>query len=349
MRWIPTPAEERAMALRTRARGWMRAGWITEAERKSVETTAAGDWKVFSLLPRIGLFILLFNATSTSRIFFGMQPNPGTVLVGLAIIGLAEVLIVKARFFRTGIEEGIWCAGLLLLLFDAFAIWESSMLFAAWFGFAAGIATILLSLRLLHTLLFLAGVAFLVFWAGDFFDTPAVGGWLLFAAGLVALAVHLRPAARPFRASASGWLALVAPAVAWALLREDSVGVGNGIALGSAILWLGLGTRHRSRFAIAGGALAVMAFGYQLLESARWAVEWKLILGGAAVFGLAVALERWLRTPRGGFTSRALDSDAEPALFEMAAVAALAPAAAQREGFESEGGKFGGAGSSGDW
>ncbi|HSN68500.1 MAG TPA: hypothetical protein VLV48_04610, partial [Thermoanaerobaculia bacterium] len=317
MRWIPTPAEERAMALRGRARSWMRAGWITDAERKSVETAAAGDWKVFTLLPRIGLFILLFNAASASRIFFGMQPRLGNVVVGLAIIALAEALIVKARFFRTGVEEGIWCAGLLLLLFDAFAMWESSMLFAAWFAFAAGVATILLSLRLLHTILFLLGVAFLVFWASDFYDSPTVGGWLLVAAGLLALAVHLRPAERPFRASASGWLALLAPAAAWALMREESVAIGNGIALGGAIVWLGLGTRHRSRFAIAGGALAVMAFGYQLLESASWPVEWKLIAGGAALFAIAVGLERALRTPRGGFTSRALDADAEPALFEL--------------------------------
>ena len=169
------------MVLRGRARRWMRAGWITEAERKSIETTDAGAWKVFSLLPRIGLFILLFNAASTSRILFGMQPSLGNIVIGLAIIALAEGLIVKARFFRTGIEEGIWCAGLLLLLFDAFAAWESSLLFAAWFAFAAGVAAILLSLRLLHTVIFLVGVALLIFWTADFFESPAVGGWALLA------------------------------------------------------------------------------------------------------------------------------------------------------------------------
>lgn len=337
------------MVLRGRARRWMRAGWITEAEKKGVETTETGSWKVFSLLPRLGLFILLFNAASTSRIFFGMQPALGNIVIGLAIIALAEVLIVKARFFRTGIEEGIWCAGLLLLLFDAFSLGESSMLFAAWFAFAAGVATILLSFRLLHTVLFLLGVALLLFWTADFFESPAAAGWTLFAAGLLALAIHVRPPERPFRASASGWLALVAPAVAWALVREESLGAGTGIALGGAMAWLGLGIRHRSRFAMAGGALAVMAFGYQLIESASWPVEWKLIAGGTVVFAIAVAVERWLRTPRGGFTSRALDADAEPALFEMAAVAALAPAAGQRGELEGEGGRFGGAGSSGDW
>lgn len=349
MTWRPTAAEERALALRGRARRWMRAGWISDVERRTVEAERASAWKAFALLPRIGIFILAFNAASASRILLGFQPALWKIGLGLALIALAEALIQNGRFFRTGLEEGVWAAGLLLLLFDAFALGESSLLFEVWFPFACGIATLLLALRLLHTFFFLCGIAMLTFWAAEQWS-PVAAGWILAAAGSVALAVHLRPAERPFQASASGWVALLAPVAAWALVREESLGVGTGIALGCAFLWIGLGVRHRSRFALAGGTLAALAFGYQVLEPGRWPVEWKLIAGGGALLAVAFALERHLRAPREGFTSQALDVDAEPALLEMAAVAAVAPATGSRdEGFAGEGGRYGGGGASGEY
>ncbi|HEY0591098.1 MAG TPA: hypothetical protein VGF40_04990 [Thermoanaerobaculia bacterium] len=351
MRWIPTPAEERALALRGRARRWLRAGWITAEERRRIDDEGAGSWKVFPALGRLAIFFLTFNAASMARFLIGIRPSLAHVAVGLAMIALAELLIVRGRFFRTGIEEGIWCAGLSALLFDVFALAESSMLFAAWFALAAGIAALLLSFRLLHTLLFLVALAILAFWASDFFASTSLVGWMLVAAGAGALAIHLMPARRPFRASASGWLALLAPVAAWALVRDTSLSGAWGIAAGCAAAWIAAGIRWRSRFALAGGALAGAAFGFELLESQPLAVEWKLILGGIAGLALALALLRWLREPRGGFTSQALDSDAEPRLFELAAVAAIAPATAapREEGLSPGEGKFGGGGASGEY
>ncbi len=350
MTWRPTPAEERAMALRGRARGWARAGWITAEERRQFEADGKAAWKVFPALGRIAIFFLTFNAASTTRILLGLQPSLAKLAVGVAIIALAELLIVRSRFFRTGIEEGIWCAGLLVLLFDLFALAQSSLLFAAWFGLAAGIAALLLSFRLLHTLLFLLSIVILGFWTGDYFESVAVVGWALVPIGVAALAIHLRPAERPFHANASGWLAALAPAAAWALVRDASLAGAWAVAIGCAALWIAAGIRWRSRFALAGGALAAAAFVFELLDSQPLAIEFRMILGGAFGLALALFLLRWLREPRGGFTSQALDTDAEPRLFELAATVALAPpAAARHEGLGAGVGKFGGGGASGEY
>ncbi len=352
MRFRPTAGEERLLALRDRARRWKRAGWIAEAELPALDAATATPWKAFPLLPRAGLFLLAVVGAVAARFFFEMMlPSHFELAIGVALIAAAELLIARMGSFRTGIEEGLWVAGTAILLFDAFRLAASALWVVAWYQAIFGVVLLLVAIRLLHTLLFLVSVAFLMTWTGEFFSSQPIAAWTLLAAGLAALAVHLLPAERPFRASASGWLALGAPAVAWALIRESSLPAAYAIALGCAAVWIAAGIRRRSRFALAGGALAAMAFGYELLEPRAWPVEWKLVAGGVAIFAVAVAIERWLRSPRGGFTSIALDSDAEPRLFEMVAVAAVAPAGAARseEGLEGEGGRFGGGGASGEY
>lgn len=350
MRWLPTAAEERLLELRSRSRRWKRAGWIDEGERQGVEAATATPWKVFSLLPRIGLFLLSSLAAVATRFFFENQMDSDWyIVIGIALVAAAELLIARRGFFRTGIEEGLWCAGLLVILFDGFRLAGSAMSIFVWVGFAAGLAFFLLSFRLVHTLLLLAAIAILVNWMAGFYASPAIAGWALLSAGAIALAIHLGEAERPFREHASGWLALGAPAVAWALVRGESPPAAYAIALGCAAIWILAGVRRRARFALAGGALAAMAFGYEMLEPRPWAIEWKLIAGGTGAFAAAVAIERWLRTPRRGVTSLAMDADAEPALLEMVAVAAIAPAATSGGKFDGEGGKFGGGGASGEY
>jgi hypothetical protein len=351
MRFIPSATEERQLAMRGRARRWRRAGLIDDGARRRLEADSAIEWKTFPFFPRAGLFLLTFLAGGAARFFMEtITRSAVTILVGIVLIAAAEHLIARKQFFRTGIEEGLWCAGLLILIVDGFRLAAPALALAVWFGFAVGIAAILLSLRLLHTLVFLAGITILVTWAAGFFDSPAVAGWALLAAGGIALAAHLPDAARPFRASATGWLALGAPIAAWALVREASLAGALAIAIGAAVVWIAAGIRWRSRFALAGGALAAGAFGFELLEPRAWSIEWKLIAGGLAAFFVAVAIERWLRAPRRGFTSQAIEGDAEPRLFEMAAVAAVAPtAAAPRDGLAAGEGKFGGGGASGEY
>lgn len=353
MRFYPTAAEERLMTLRGRARRWRRAGWIDEAERRAVEEACVTPWKSFPFLPRAGLFLLTFLVGAAATFLADATASTvGPLVAGAALVAIAEHLIARMGFFRTGIEEGLWCIGLIAIILQAFELGESALLLAVWLPFVAAVACLALSIRLLHTLLFLAGAALLVWWTADFFDSRALAAAaVLLAAGTLALAIHLRPAERPFRASASGWLALGAPAIAWAMLRENHLVAAYAVASGAAAAWLAAGVRWRSRFALAGGALAAAAFGYELIEPRVWLVEWKILAGGLAAFAIAIAIERFLRTPRGGFTSEALDSDAEPRLFEMAAVAAVAPpgAAARAEGLGGDGGKFGGGGATGEY
>jgi uncharacterized membrane protein YgcG len=77
-------------------------------------------------------------------------------------------------------------------------------------------------------------------------------------------------------------------------------------------------------------------------------MHWRLIADGAVVLVVAFVLERHLRHRNAGITSQALgDEPAGLELMQLAGAAHLGQVPAAPEGFQGQGGSFGGGGASG--
>jgi hypothetical protein len=89
---------------------------------------------------------------------------------------------------------------------------------------------------------------------------------------------------------------------------------------------------------------------YELRRISSLSVQERLLLGGGAVLLIAVALDRYLREPRRGITSRQLETDDSLDPLQLAGTLALAPhGPAGPDGFKGGGGTSSGGGASGNY
>jgi hypothetical protein len=345
MSGMPSVAEEQRIALAGRIGGWERAGVISPAERAALVEWAATPWRVYKLPLRIGLFALTwFAASSVAGLFFLALEEMGAIVIGVTAIALAEWLIRGKRFFRTGVEEGLWIIGVFMILFQLslFGLDDPEPVIAI-----AAVAILLAGVRLLNVPIALLGVAVAVIWLGVATEAILPAAIALGVTGAVAAALHLRPIERPFWSGLTGWTAALAPPLVWAILLFDHKSAAVIWVAIATVAWLAAGIAFRSRALLAGGWLSLFALGYDLSERTRLLPEAKLVIGGGLLFLAAVALEKWLRTPRRGFTSIPLDDESLEGALQLAGVAAIAPGPLP-EGREG-GGRFGGAGASGEY
>jgi hypothetical protein len=342
---MPSVAEEQRIELAERVGGWERAGVISPADRAALVAWAATPWRVYKLPLRIGLFLLTwFAASSVAGLFFLALEEIGALVIGVTAIALAEWLIRGKRFFRTGVEEGLWIIGVFMILFQLgrFGLDDEKILIAI-----TAIAILLAGVRLLNVPIAMVGIAVGVIWFGVIAEGTLPAAIALGVIGGGAAALHLRPAERPFWSSLTGWTAALAPPLVWAILLLDHKPEAVIWASVATVAWLAAGIAFRSRALLAGGWLSLLALGYDLAERTRLLPEAKLVIGGGLLFLVAIALEKWLRTPRGGFTSIPLDDESLDGALQLVGVAAIAPGPLP-EGREA-GGRFGGAGASGEY
>ena len=345
MSGMPSVAEEQRIALAGKVGGWERAKVISPAERAALVEWAATPWRVYKLPLRIGLFALTwFAAGSVAGLFFLALEEIGPMIIGVTAIALAEWLIRGKRFFRTGVEEGLWIVGVFMILFQLgrFGLDDEKVMIAI-----AAIAILLAGVRLLNVPIALVGLAVGVIWVGVATEASLPPAIALGVIGAVAAALHLRPIERPFWSALTGWTSALAPPLVWAILLLDhKLEAVIWVAI-ATVVWLVTGIAFRSRALLAGGWLSLFALGYDLSERTRLLPEAKLVIGGALLFVAAVVLEKWLRTPRRGFTSIPLDDESLEGALQLVGVAAIAPGPLP-EGREGGGG-FGGAGASGEY
>lgn len=104
------------------------------------------------------------------------------------------------------------------------------------------------------------------------------------------------------------------------------------------------------REALFGGALAIVIATIMLRKVFDFPLEWKLILAGALLFAIAAAISRALHGKTTGFVVTPVESSYEEAL-RLIGTTALAPQVATNATPEpiGGGGKFGGAGATGDF
>jgi hypothetical protein len=117
-----------------------------------------------------------------------------------------------------------------------------------------------------------------------------------------------------------------------------------------AAVALVVGLRRRTHAPLLAVALCLVCVGYELRDFTGLALYLRLILCGSVLLAAAILLERYLRTPRRGITSRPLDAPAGLAdLLQLAGAASLTPQPQATAPYRGGGGGFGGGGASGEF
>ena len=300
------------------------------------EEGGSAQWKRYSLLVQCVFFFLSTIAIAASAVFF-----PGWFVM-IGCIAVAELLILKAGLWRTGIESALWICGLYAFIFklphsgqpEAFLVLAAA---AALAGF-----------RLRNALF---GTAATVLVMGYFVARELKWGAFLFAmaVAIVALVAQIRPWRRRSNQLLFQMLFLVMPVAGFAVNVFWEFWNTAAIFAVLAILSAIVGIQSRLRVPLVGSAinltLAVIAAKLPL------PLEVQLTAGGAIALAVAASLTRALRGRTAGFV---LDipqqSDLEALL--IAGGQAIMPVHAAGGGAPQvtpQGGEFGGAGASGNF
>ena len=324
----PSASDERALELR--ARGFnapMEVMWYR---------TSFGLSIVFFVLTSIAVFatFLFWKAIE--------MPGGGYVTAAISLV-FAEWLIRTRHFFGTGIESALWLGGLFALIFglpgegspEVLLLLAAASAFAGW--------------RVRNAVLGgLAGaLAIGYFLAKQDFVIAIVAAILV---TLFAVAAVARKWQRPSTEALWMVLAIVSTPVATlgVLRRIEPWWSVVFILLAAALIAIGLKLRSHTPL-IASAVNAVIAVSilatYDLLPLV---VEWRLVIAGAALLAASALIARQLRGRTTGIvTSPDSLTKADDDLQILATIAAQPHVEVQPA--TSEGGRFGGAGSTGEF
>lgn len=301
-------------------------------------------WHRTSLGLSIVFFVLTSVAVFATFAFFKLTEIPGGGYVTGAIsLALAEWLIRTRHFFGTGIESALWLGGLFAFIFGlpGEGSTEVILLFAAASAFAGW--------RVRNPVLGgLAGALAIGYLLAKEDRVVAIVAAIVVT--LFAIAAISRKWQRPSTEALWMVLALVSTPVAtfgglrqiepwWSIVF---------ILLAAALVAIGLKLRsHTPLIASAVHAIIAVAIlaAYDLLP---FVLEWRLVLAGAALLAASALLARQLRARTTGIvtTPEAL-TKADDDLQLLATLAAQPRVEVQPA--TSEGGRFGGAGSTGEF
>jgi len=369
--WRPSPDEERWLEV---------AEQLGAAVPRDAVAKRAGGWRSTGPLARIALFVLGLVAAALTLGILRLGTEITVLFAGLITAGAAEWLKVGKRLHASGIEEGLGVAGFLMVAAWFTTLMEPPMNVGP--GTAATLVLIAAAgaagLRLLNPFVTTCAVVAFVSWV----DSTAVarsvdqtvGGGVTavtFGCTLAALALALgaREYRRPSHDRMLDWLVATLPVAAYvqhATWEENPVlsipgGPGTGrlattvlmLALGAALLVTGV--RRRRHAPLLGFMGCVTCLAVKLRLATTLATETWLILYGVIALVAGFALDRYLRQPRNGVTSQALEDREGPLDLLQTAGAALLAQRTTPEIPPAEpavtpgGGRFGGGGASGGY
>lgn len=368
MAFRPTPQQERWSVAAARLGLDRATPWIAER---------VGGWKGARLLTRGALFALGAVGAGLTLAVTTLLHVPGPLVVaGVVAVVAAEWLVAGGRFFGAGVEEALGIAGLLFLVGEFVDVLGSGH--APRTALLVALAFAIAGRRFLNPLFTtLAVVALSVAVdagasAGNHGAVPSgtIAGLFCFLSAALALALGSISFRRPSSDRMLDWLVALMPLAGylWLVAR-----VPHGLSreflrhpsllgllplllttsLGAAGLAVGL--RRRRHAPLAAFMVCVACVAYEVRDLSGLRLEFRLILWGVVALVVAVALDRALRTPRQGITSRSVGRDPEGlALLQLAGAGALAPpappsAAAPAAPFRGGGGRFDGGGASGGY
>lgn len=363
--WLPSVQQERWLTLADR---------FPEHRQHATVVAGVGAWHGAGMVLRLALFALgLAVASTATGIGWLILPPPPLLVCGTLLYTAAEWLILKRAMWNGGMNEALAVTGLLM-----FAFWLVGRVGPAGdVGIAAATAAGLgaaggrLRNPLFTTGAMLALVVTITLAVQQHADLRTTqlhytAGLTCLAMALAALGVGALPLQRPSSDRMLDWLVIVLPIAGylWVVVGEEYAQQpdlpGRSLArwltllalLGFAALALRSGLRRRRHAPLVASMLCVACAGYELQLRLALSPGTKLLLAGGLLLASAGLLERWLRTPRNGLTSRRLSDREGPLdLLPLAGAALLGPQTAVESApaIEGQGGSFGGGGASGQF
>jgi hypothetical protein len=350
--WLPSPQQERWMTIASRLHLAPDHPWIAQR---------AGGWTAPSLIARCAFFVLGAVAAGLTLAVFDFLHMPGdSFAAGIVMLIAAEWLMLRKQLFHAGMEEALWCAGLLVMVFQAM---HPNLNFGFRSAALIALALAVAGIRVLNPL-FIALAAAVASGAIDFAGHRFVGepndavqaSVFCYATAAVALFVARLEFRRPAHEQMLNWLMVSMPLcgflwLVWEHTLAIRVFTGTSCALfGAAALVVGL--RRRAHAPLIASMVCMGCVAYQLRDLTALSLNVKLILGGGAVLLLTLGLDQYLRTPRRGITSNQIGASGEALdLLQLAGAAGLSPKPAQHAdaAFKGGGGTFGGGGADGSY
>ena len=324
----PTVAEERLMELRARG-----------------IATPPVPWRSNGPLLSLVFFFLTCAATAASWAFIEMILDAEKLtswVVAIVAIALAEALIRGSRFFGTGVESALWLAGLFCAIFGLPGQGSTEVLLV----FA--LASVIAGVRVRNPFFGALAATFVISYL-DAKNLNAVAAGVAIASAAASLAALGREWQRP--STEMLWRALVViPPIVAAMATMNALPWwwAAVYALFAAVsLVAGMRLRRHTAFiaAAVNVVIAVSTLAYHKLLP--FEEEWQLMIGGAALLALSAIVARGLRDRTTGVvvTQDALTTfdDELQMLGTIAAQPHVEVADADR------GGRFGGAGATGDY
>jgi hypothetical protein len=370
-RWRPSPDEERWLEV---------ASELGAAVPRTALAARTGGWRGTGPLARIALFVLGLVAAALLLGILRFGSEITLLIAGLIAALAAEWLAVEKRLHASGIEEGLCVAGFLLI-----GAWITTLIDARpqFGGGSVGMLVLIAAaaaagLRLLNPLVTTFAVVAFVRWFGSTAAAQALDRTigvgmtaltLCCVLAALALALGARQYRRPSHDRMLDWLVATLPIAAYeqhatwhayALMKSPG-GESTGhlattvllLALGTALLVTGL--RRRRHAPLVGFMGCVVGLAVELRLATTLSTETWLIVYGLAALVAGVAVDRYLRQPRNGLTSAALDSRDGPLdLLQTAGAALLAQRTAPEQrppqpAVTPGEGRFGGGGASGNY
>lgn len=300
-------------------------------------------WKTHGPFVSLLFFVLTIIGVVATGGFFDLIELPnGTFLTGLLAVALAEFLMQRRRFFGTGVESALWIAGSFAFIFalPGPSRAEGLLLFA--------VASAAAGFRVRNALFGALAVVFVIayFMSTDF---PTAAALIAMAVSMIALVALAREWQRP--STEKLWIALhVIPPITllttrtlepwWAIVY---------VLLAAVCVAAGLWMRAHTPFigaAIYATADVTTLAAHDLLPFDR---EWSLIMGGAALMAASAFIARDLRgRTRGIVVSPEAMTRFDEEMQILATIGAQ-PATQPHVETDREGGRFGGAGATGDY
>lgn len=344
MAFRPTPDEERWIAMGSRLKAGAADPWLVER---------AGGWKTVSTRMRCVLFVLAAVAAGLATAVCDLLHIPAYMWLAALILGaVAEWLVIKRRLYGAGIEEALELAALLLIVFG---ITESigyshdvviELLMAA--------ALLVAGIRFLNPL-FIVLSAVAVSFAIRYGVSQTAGSVFCFAVAILALGFGAQQFRRPAYERMLDFLVVAMPVAGYiwtqsfADTRPQALPLVMLFPYATVALLFGIG--RRSHALIAAFMVSVGCLAYELRNLTGLTLEVRLMVWGGVVLAVVAELERYLRTPKHGITSRKAPGEDESSfdLLQIIGAAAVTPAAVHDgdSQFKGGGGRSGGGGASG--
>jgi hypothetical protein len=348
----PTAEQERCIEAASRLHLSRDLPWVVQR---------AGGWIAPSTIARCAFFVLGVVAGGLTGAVFELL-HGAVFVAGLVMLIAAETLIRRKHLFHAGIEEALWAGGLLAVVLDLMEPPGGSGVSAAIF---IALTLAIAGMRLLNPLFTaLAAVAASV--AIDLAgghrligepSTAIAPGVFCYGAGALALLAGRMQIRRPSHDHMLDWLVVSMPLCGFLWLAAEHPASGIRVlaallSLGMGIAALMIGLRRRTHAPLLSFLVCAGCLAYELRDLTALPLKLKLIMGGSAVLVAAVALERYLRTPRRGITSVQVGEGSHALeILQLAGVAMLSPKAAPAADgqFKGQGGSFSGGGADGSY